>query len=435
MLCYLDDWLVLAHSHQEAIQARDEVLLLFFSTRNCGEQGKILSVSISDSHLSRDGLNKSVFKGFPDGETSRRSLETDRRIFILQEAKHRYLEISAGSPVVPVSSSSNGSSKNAIPTTSTLTELGFCGRGILGSVELSNKIGPSVAVRRSAPSGRGVSSDSPTRPALLVRHLGSGLGGAHLLDHFASGLWSQEERLLSINFRELRAIRRGLQEFQHLVEGLAIGGQHYSFGLCEKTGKNDLRGSDSSSLDGVTQCHSSTSVCDGIPRCGSGFVKPQESSDRVRMDTSSGSSGQASTTAGERGSVRNFSELSDSSLFQEYEETCLFIKHESLQGDSPRVYPNILKCSLHSLVARVSPLVGFATRAMMRESSTHCLILNSLAFARGCVILRSRFLISPFAFYSYISSYSPLILIYSVILLLCDHRVRILQQCLVDAGR
>ena len=57
-------------------------------------------------------------------------------------------------------------------------------------------------------------------------------------------------------------------------------------------------------------------------------------------------------------------------------QTCLLIRHESLQGDSPRVYPNILKCSLHSLVARVSPLVGFATRAMMRESSTHCLIIS-----------------------------------------------------------
>ena len=80
-------------------------------------------------------------------------------------------------------------------------------------------------------------------------------------------------------------------------------------------------------------------------------------------------------------------------LFQEYEETCLFTKHESLQGDSPRVHPNILKCSFHSLVTKGIRLVGFATRAMVRESPTHCLILNSLAFARGRVILRSHFLI------------------------------------------
>ena len=80
-------------------------------------------------------------------------------------------------------------------------------------------------------------------------------------------------------------------------------------------------------------------------------------------------------------------------VFQEYEETCLFTKHESLQGDSPRVHPNILKCSLHSLVTKGIRLVGFATKAMVCESPTHYLILNSLAFARGCVFLRSHFLI------------------------------------------
>ena len=85
--------------------------------------------------------------------------------------------------------------------------------------------------------------------------------------------------------------------------------------------------------------------------------------------------------------------LSELCLFQEYEETCLFTKHESLQGDSPRVHPNILKCSLHSLVTKGIRLVGFATRVMVCESPTHYLILNSLAFARGCVILRSHFLI------------------------------------------
>ena len=80
-------------------------------------------------------------------------------------------------------------------------------------------------------------------------------------------------------------------------------------------------------------------------------------------------------------------------LFQEYKETCLFTKHESLQGDSPRVCTNILKCSLHSLVTKGIRLVGFATRAMVCESPTHYLILNSLAIARGRVILRSHFLI------------------------------------------
>ena len=59
-------------------------------------------------------------------------------------------------------------------------------------------------------------------------------------------------------------------------------------------------------------------------------------------------------------------------------QTCLFTEHESLQGDSPRVYPNILKCSLHSLVTKGIRLVDFATRAMVRESPTHCLIISKL---------------------------------------------------------
>ena len=62
-------------------------------------------------------------------------------------------------------------------------------------------------------------------------------------------------------------------------------------------------------------------------------------------------------------------------------------------GDSPRVHPNILKCSLHSPVAKGIRLVVFATRAMVCETPTHYLILNSLASARGRVILRSHFLI------------------------------------------
>ena len=59
-------------------------------------------------------------------------------------------------------------------------------------------------------------------------------------------------------------------------------------------------------------------------------------------------------------------------------QTCLFTKHESLQGDSPLVHPNILKCSLHSLVTKGIRLVGFATRAMVCESPTHYLIVSKL---------------------------------------------------------
>ena len=63
-----------------------------------------------------------------------------------------------------------------------------------------------------------------------------------------------------------------------------------------------------------------------------------------------------------------------------------------LEGDNPRVNPNILKCLLHSPVAKGYRLVVIASRAMVCKTPTYYLILNSLAFARGCVILRSHIL-------------------------------------------
>ena len=95
-----------------------------------------------------------------------------------------------------------------------------------------------------------------------------------------------------------------------------------------------------------------------------------------------------------------------------YSQSSLFTKHESL-------------------VTKGIRLVGFATRAMVCESPTHYLILNSLACARGRVILRSHFLILLLL----IILISHYILTSTVILLLCDHRVRIFQQCFVDADR
>ena len=62
------------------------------------------------------------------------------------------------------------------------------------------------------------------------------------------------------------------------------------------------------------------------------------------------------------------------------------------EGDNPRVNPNILKCLLHSPVAKGYRLVVIASRAMVCKTPTYYLILNSLAFARGCVIFRSHIL-------------------------------------------
>ena len=73
-------------------------------------------------------------------------------------------------------------------------------------------------------------------------------------------------------------------------------------------------------------------------------------------------------------------------------------------GNSPRVHPNILKCLLHSPVAKGYRLVVIASRAMVCKTPTYYLILESLAYARGCVILRSHILILLLLIFHHIHS-------------------------------
>ena len=75
-------------------------------------------------------------------------------------------------------------------------------------------------------------------------------------------------------------------------------------------------------------------VCDGIPQCHRGFIKPQESGHRVRMNVGSRGSRRAPPTlASEHRSVRNPSQLSDPSL--------LFANQQSHGGGVGRVSSNV----------------------------------------------------------------------------------------------
>ena len=70
------------------------------------------------------------------------------------------------------------------------------------------------------------------RPYLLFWSDASDHGwGSNLQDQFISGRWLIEERSLSINLRELRAIRLGLHHFRHSLRGLTVGVSHNTMAL------------------------------------------------------------------------------------------------------------------------------------------------------------------------------------------------------------
>ena len=209
-----------------------------FTIRNCREFGKVMSVSIPDSNLSRDGLSEPIFEGFSNGETCRRSLETNRRISILQEAKLRYLEMSTRPPIISVSSCSCGSFENAIIATSTSSALGLCGRGRPSSLEFSDSIRPAVVVRRSSSSVRGLASDSSTQPFLLVRCLGPGLRGPCVRPICFRPLVSRGEE----SFHQCSGTSGNhtgpsqISTSHRGSHGWDFCGQHYGLGVCQETG-------------------------------------------------------------------------------------------------------------------------------------------------------------------------------------------------------
>ena len=102
-------------------------------------------------------------------------------------------------------------------------------------------------------------------------------------------------------------------------------------------------------------------------------------------------------------------------LFQEYEETCLFIIAPFSASESLRVYINILKIPPPFASSDGYPASGIRYESVAREFSEPLPHSYSLATARRRVHFSSRFLISLFAFYSYISSYSYLIITSTVI--------------------
>ena len=70
---------------------------------------------------------------------------------------------------------------------------------------------------------RGVPMSSPPPEMLLCTDASKVGWGAHLLDLFVSGVWTEDERHLHINVLEMRAVLLALQSFQGQLWGHHVG--------------------------------------------------------------------------------------------------------------------------------------------------------------------------------------------------------------------
>ena len=209
MLRYLDDWLVLASSYQEALEARDKVLQL------CSLLGIMVNLEKSSLVLSQT----EIYLGMVLVSPSLRAFPTPKWIETVREQIIEFLSSrlqnvvrilarSLGLPDIVVSSRSGG------PSLSSLSP---------ASPSWTNDIRSNLQWWSDARNIlAGVSLASPHVDHHFWSDASDQGWGAHIGNQFISGRWSQEEIGLSINLRELKAICLGLQHFQCQLAGSSV---------------------------------------------------------------------------------------------------------------------------------------------------------------------------------------------------------------------
>ena len=221
LLRYLDDWLLIASSKEECLRARNFLIEL------CLELGIVINMEKSSLIPSQEIvylgmiLNSQTLRAFPTAERR-------KNVTILIEEF-----LSSG------------------------TQPAFLWQKILGHLASLSQLVPGGRLRMRSlqitlrkhwnfeDRGKQISWNQQCLQDLLwwaeTEHLSLGCSlqtlppdlafwsdasdegwGAHLSDQIASGLWSEEEKMMSINMRELRAAKLGLQEFQEIVQDKVV---------------------------------------------------------------------------------------------------------------------------------------------------------------------------------------------------------------------
>ena len=92
-------------------------------------------------------------------------------------------------------------------------------------------------------------------------------------------------------------------------------------------------------------------------------------------------------------------------VFQEYEETCLFTQHDSLQANLFEYIPKFIKTPHHSLVVGASPKWGSPMRVGEREPAPRSIILSLLALRSDVSIELALYFISSCLLFLYLHSF------------------------------
>ena len=289
-----------------------------------GESWEIELHSISEGSVSGDDSGFPVFCGFSVPGSDLQAAVSRRQIFILRSAASLLLAVSSWHSVLSVPSCSRGQASHEVPAVPAAPVLGSPGRLGSGSVDSSLSLPPPLVIRRVSSVSGGLS-----RPRLLVRRLGRGLGCSP---------GSRRGFRPLVSRRGMRFHQRSgasgsgegsppLPVFSGGVHCGRLCGQLDGGGVPSEVGGYPLSSQRDSSDDPpvirATPYHSRPTVHPGLPQCPCGLSVSSSPDPGLRVDPSCGRvSGPLPSVAGDG---RFVCHLSKSLLF------CLFL---SLPGSS-----------------------------------------------------------------------------------------------------
>ena len=219
---YLDDWLVQSSSRASLVRDLQTVLLL------CHELGIV--VNPQKSNLVPSQIVQ--YLGVVIDSISFRASPSQDRISRLRSTADAFQ--SSASPPASLWLSLLGvlsslahlgawrASEDAVSPTLPPPLLGSVGPSGSGSGVPGLSSGPPVVAPPSSPLFPGVSLPGVSRPTLLVRRLGRGLGSSSRASGRFRPVGTPVRAALSINARELLAVHLGLQQFQSSLRGMTV---------------------------------------------------------------------------------------------------------------------------------------------------------------------------------------------------------------------
>ena len=222
ILRYLDDWLILASSREEAIRARDLCLLL------CQELGIIINPQKSSLEPSQTmtylgvRLDSQTFLASPTPERMERFFLTTEEFLSSEEQLAKLWRVLLGLLASLILLVPGGRLRMRAVQLALREGWDFQDEDTLVPLNSSCR----EDLRWWLEEGhldQGLSLESQVPDVFLWSDASDQGWGAVLGDNFAKGLWTTQERNSSINFRELLAVERGLLAFPLLVQGKVVG--------------------------------------------------------------------------------------------------------------------------------------------------------------------------------------------------------------------